>query len=275
MSFESKRVVRRLYYLGNFLRNLFILFGSRDLIKNIFVTDYRTILRMLLMTKLSSEAINFSIYVKNNNTMNFSSDYQDQFVLYYMNSNCLEVSDSFYIDIGAFDGQTKSNSKKLENVGVSGIVVEPNPEAFGKLKNNRQSIARNVGLVQSYSQNDSYRLIVSGEKGITSHLKIQSDLDTGSSSEKVELLTVENFLSQYKTLLLGYKFRYLSIDVEGLDVVLLKEFLVLDFSPELISIEHNHDKKAIKEIRKLANQYKYVIKLPGFFRNEFILVKTS
>ena len=31
----------------------------------------------------------------------------------------------FYIDIGAFDGQTKSNSKKLENVGVSGIVVEP------------------------------------------------------------------------------------------------------------------------------------------------------
>jgi len=227
------------------------------------------------MTKLDSEAINFSIYVKNNDTMNFSSDYQDQFVLYYMNANCLEVSDSFYIDIGAFDGQTKSNSKKLENVGMSGIVVEPNPEAFGKLKNNRQAIARNIGLVQSYNQNDRYRLIVSGEKGITSHLKIQSDLDTGSLGEKVELLTVENFLREYKTLLLGYKFRYLSIDVEGLDVVLLKEFLVLDFSPELISIEHNHDKKTIKEIIKLANQYKYVIKLPGFFRNEFILVKTN
>ena len=275
MSFESKRVVRRLYYLGNFLRNLFILCGSRDLIKNIFVTDYRTILRILLMTKLDSEAINFSIYVKNNDTMNFSSDYQDQFVLYYMDANCLEVSDSFYIDIGAFDGQTKSNSKKLENGGMSGIVVEPNPEAFGKLKNNRQAIARNIGLVQSYNQNDRYRLIVSGEEGITSHLKIQSDLDTGSSSELVELLTVENFLREYKTLLSGYKFRYLSIDVEGLDVVLLKEFLVLNFSPELISIEHNHDKKAIKEIIKLANQYKYVIKLPGFFRNEFILVKTN
>ena len=227
------------------------------------------------MTKLDSEAIKFSIYVKNRDTMSFSSDYQDQFVLYYMNANCLAVSESFYIDIGAFDGKTKSNSKKLENVGMSGVVIEPNPEAFDQLKNNRQAIARNIGLVQSYNQNGRYRFIVRGEKGINSYLEIQSDLEAGPLSKKVEVITVENFLAEYRTLLLGYKFRYLSIDVEGLDVVLLKDFLALDFFPELISIEHNHDKKAIKEIKKLANQYKYVIKFPGFFRNDFILVKIT
>ena len=270
---EFARIVRRMNYFLRFLRNIFILFINRELIKDIYAVENKSILRIFFMTKLVYEAMAFSIYIKNDDTQSYSSDYQDQFVLYNMHAMGLEVSDGFYIDIGAFDGHHKSNSKKLELAGMAGILIEPNSKVFDLLTNNRQAISENVGLIPRYNQNDKYHLMLSGEKGITSYLKMQSNLDIEFLHVETKVLSVENFLSKYNTLLLDYKYIYLSIDVEGLDFDLLQVFFELGFFPTIVSIEHNHDKNTIIKIKKLANQYKYLIQFPGFFRNDYILVR--
>jgi hypothetical protein len=225
------------------------------------------------MTKLDYEGIAFSIYIKNDDSQSYSSDYQDQFVLYNMHAMGLEVGKCFYIDIGAFDGHHKSNSKKLELAGMAGILIEPNSKVFDLLTNNRQAISENIGLIPRYNQNYKYHLMLSGEKGITSYLKMQTHLDIEFLGGETKVLTVENFLSKYNTLLLDYEYIYLSIDVEGLDFDLLQEFFRLGLFPAIISIEHNHDKNTIIKIEKLANEYKYLIQFPGFFRNDYILVR--
>jgi hypothetical protein len=43
----------------------------------------------------------------------------------------------FYVEIGANDGVTFSNTKTLEDLGWDGICVECNPQAFEKLDENR------------------------------------------------------------------------------------------------------------------------------------------
>ena len=270
---EFTRIVRRIGYFRRFLKNIFILFINRELIKDIFAVDNRSILRIFLMTKLDYEAMAFSTYIKNDDTQSYSSDYQDQFVLYNMHAMGLEVSDFFYIDIGAFDGYHKSNSKKLELAGMAGILIEPNSNVFDHLSANRKAICENVGLIPRYNQNYKYHLKLSGEKGITSYLEMQSHLDIEFSNVETKVLSVENFLSKYNTLLQDYKYIYLSIDVEGLDFDLLQVFFELGLFPTIVSIEHNHDANTIIKIKKLATQYKYINQFPGFFRNDFILIR--
>lgn len=270
---EFTRIVRRIGYFRRFLKNIFILLINRELIKDIFAVENISILRIFFMTKLDYEAMAFSTYIKNDDTQSYSSDYQDQFVLYNMHEMGLEVSDFFYIDVGAFDGHTKSNSKKLELSGMAGILIEPNPKVFDLLSADRQAIIENVGLIPSHNQNDKYHFMLSGEKGITSYLKTQSHLDVEFPHVETKVLSVENFLSKYNTLLFDYRYIYLSIDVEGLDFDLLYAFFELGFFPTIVSIEHNHDKNTIIEIKKLANKYNYIIQFSGFFRNDYILVR--
>jgi hypothetical protein len=40
-----------------------------------------------------------------------------------------------FVDIGAHDGETDSNSLFFENLGWKGFCIEPNPEMFNKLQN--------------------------------------------------------------------------------------------------------------------------------------------
>lgn len=54
--------------------------------------------------------------------------------------------DGFYVDIGANDGITFSNTKTMETIGWSGVCVEPDYEMFKKLQQNRNSINVNAAI---------------------------------------------------------------------------------------------------------------------------------
>jgi len=45
-----------------------------------------------------------------------------------------------YVDVGAYDGIESSNTYALELAGWKGICIEPNPQAFEKLYKNRKCI---------------------------------------------------------------------------------------------------------------------------------------
>lgn len=53
----------------------------------------------------------------------------------------------FFLDIGAYDGTTFSNSYFFERVaGFDGLLIEPNPRAFQKLKSVRRTESINCGI---------------------------------------------------------------------------------------------------------------------------------
>ena len=45
--------------------------------------------------------------------------------------------DGYFVDIGAHDGVTFSNSKFFEEIGWKGVCIEPNPKIFKLLQSNR------------------------------------------------------------------------------------------------------------------------------------------
>lgn len=57
--------------------------------------------------------------------------------------------DGFFIDIGANDGKTFSNTFIFENLGWKGICVEPLPDVYKILKQNRRCDCYNVAIAEN------------------------------------------------------------------------------------------------------------------------------
>jgi len=64
----------------------------------------------------------------------------------------------FFVDIGANDGITLSNTYFLEKKGWNGLAVEPIPPVYEKLVKNRQCIAVN-GCIAPTSGKEIFRVI--------------------------------------------------------------------------------------------------------------------
>lgn len=76
-------------------------------------------------------------YFKNSN-MFYSQAGQDLWVLKKVGNK------GFFVDVGAHDGVESSNTYALEKAGWRGICIEPNPEAYAKLVQERKCNAMNV-----------------------------------------------------------------------------------------------------------------------------------
>lgn len=69
----------------------------------------------------------------------------------------------FFIEVGALDGETFSNTLYFEkSLGWKGLLIEPNPESFAQLSSkNRKAYSIQAGLSLSRtSDNASFRLQV-------------------------------------------------------------------------------------------------------------------
>jgi len=250
------------------------LYGENQLpnLKYFLSLDFRILIRALAMSDINSRLIDFIQFITRQKGKNFSSDFQDLLVLYLIDLHRISFSDVFYLDIGAFDGETKSNTKLLNNLGANGICVEPNSEMnYSILKHQPNAQIINVALAPDNYENYNY-LNLSGDRGIASRIVNRNFV--GSSIE-IEVLTPKDFLDNYHLNEKNYEFKYLSIDIEGLDAYILESFFKNNFNPEVISIEHNHDKSSKLKILDLAYSFGYINLFKNFFRNDFILVKKS
>ena len=74
--------------------------------------------------------------------------------------------DGFYVDIGANDGVSFSNTYIFEQFGWNGICVEPLPDIFSKLRQNRKCACYNVA-VAAESGNEINFIRASGVEGLS------------------------------------------------------------------------------------------------------------
>lgn len=173
----------------------------------------------------------------------------------------------FFIDIGAHDGITFSNTYFLEKRrNWEGICFEPNPKVFQKLVNNRNCITENccIGALNGivlFWQISGYSEMLSGIKSSfdEKHIsRIKKELKE-KGGELVEIQVPVRELSTFE-LIKNNKVNYLSIDTEGNEFDILKS---IDFNlnrVEVISVENNYQDQRISNYLTDFG-YKKVLKL--------------
>ena len=152
-----------------------------------------------------------------------------------------------FVDIGANDGITFSNTYLLEKMGWNGIAIEPIPSIYEKLKTNRNCLTVR-GCITPRSGKERFR-VITGYPQMLSGLvdeydqrhqkRIESELNSfGGRFEEIEV-NCYNFDE-----LLGingiFKVDFLSIDVEGVEYKILDSIDFNRFQIAVIGVENNY-----------------------------------
>lgn len=188
----------------------------------------------------------FAIITAFNTVSAFQSQYgQDQFIYHSFFS---QLTDGVFVDIGAHDGITLSNSFYFESEKKwSGICIEPMPEVFEKLKINRNCrciqgcVADFTGRSQ-FLRVHGYSEMLSGliSKYDERHLeRIFKEIECyGGSCEIIEVqcYTINDLLEESGI----SNINYLSIDTEGGEFDIISSIDYSKFHIDVISVEDNY-----------------------------------
>jgi FkbM family methyltransferase len=152
----------------------------------------------------------------------------------------INFKDGNYIEIGAFDGIFQSNTNFLENdYNWTGILIEPSPNVFEKLIINRPNNKLfNCACVSfDYKKNK-----ISGDFNNKPMSSVGGFRKKNKLSIEVDAYTMDEILikSEFK------KFDFLSLDVEGYELEVLKgiNFKKTKITWVLIEV-YNNDKENI------------------------------
>jgi len=189
--------------------------------------------------KKSLEADDLNNIYKNENLISFISKnflksqsqiFQDLFVYYI-----LKKEKGIYCEVGALDGKEFSNTLYLEKEhGWHGILCEPNKSYQELIKKNRPN---NILIVEPLFSKENQEINFTELEGGRSGMDKSFD---GEKKYKLKTTTLNKVLNEN---LNGKNVNYISIDTEGAEYEIIKELDFDKFYPEIITIEHNYEKK--------------------------------
>jgi FkbM family methyltransferase len=185
------------------------------------------------------------------------SQYEEEEIIlkYFSNSDPQKMS---FLDIGANDGITFSNTHKLALLGWKGICLDPSPGAFSKLSN-------------LYKDNDRVSCFNFGISNITGQLELNESLNWvdrddapvgilscidpneknrfyGMNWQTVvcNFYTFDSFLSNSSL----NNFDFINIDCEGHDYIVLSQIDLVKLDCKMVCIEYTNESQI-----DLYNQY--------------------
>lgn len=177
--------------------------------------------------------------------------------------------DGFFIEAGANDGVSQSNTFLLErDLKWNGILVEPNINAFNKCVKNRNCIIENKALVSfDYTNNyiegdfDSIDFTLSMMGGCTnSHKK----------TTKVEAIQLSKLLKKHNI----KEIDLFSIDVEGYEIDVLNGINFDEHSPNYILFESHQQLGVLVDHKEYFYNIGYKLS-KVFSDNHFLYVKNK
>ena len=212
----------------------------------------------------------------NNKTIyRYYSQYGEDFILW----NFFDYkANGFFVDVGAFDGIHLSNTYSFEQQGWKGICVEPNPAIFEFCKKNRpNSFCVNAACVADDKAGEIE--LYFDTTGLFSGLEIDVEADNikghystlkkeiASKKEKVKALTLNAIIKQCPADIGAIDF--ISIDVEGAELDVLKGFDLGTYLPRLILLEAS-DAEGQKIVTDYLLIYGYMFARKHFINSYFV-----
>lgn len=176
----------------------------------------------------------------------------------------------FFIEIGANDGINLSNTYLLEkNYNWKGICVEPIPDIFNKLKNNRPNSICVNKAIYSYSDMILKFNIASCDllSGIVEHINChKSSLNNGKIID-VQTISINDLLDNNNA---PNFIDYLSIDTEGSEFEILKTINYDKYIFGIIHVEHNYIEPRRSNIKDFLLSKNYIYKRENHWDDEYI-----
>ena len=185
--------------------------------------------------------------------------------------------DGFFIEIGAYDGIRLSNSYFFEKIGWKGILIEAHPELAKQCKVNRpNSITLHTALGSTDGGNINFS-VVTGKGGVDtlSFVSANDKQLQRIKSAKGIITTVDVPSRNLDSILKEYEIDnidFISIDVEGVEIDVLKGINFSKYKPNLLVIEDNSG-GSDKSVSCYMQQYGYV-KITTIGCNDFYLLNT-
>lgn len=188
--------------------------------------------------------------------MSYSQLGQDLSVLKFYNNKV----NGFFIEVGANDGINLSNTYLLEQqYNWKGICCEPIPEKYEQLLKNRQNsvcykeaVYNQSGLTLTFDIANNYDLLSGIMEHIDSH---KHEVEANKTTIQVQTITLLDVLDTANA---PSFIEYMSLDTEGSEFEILKNFNFEKYTFGLIDVEHNYIEPRRSEIRNLLLSKGYV-----------------
>lgn len=187
----------------------------------------------------------------NNNS--FSQLGQDKWVMEVLNNK----QNGVFVDVGAVDGIQLSNTYSLEtNSNWTGLCVEPSKQ-YQKLIENRKCLTDKRAVYNENGKMVKFLEVHSRDpfnmfSGIDESL---DDYTRAGEFYNVKTVTLDSLLKEHN-LVPGID--YLSIDTEGSEWEIIKDFPFSKWKIKLITIEHNMVEPQRSQIFQLLSSYGYL-----------------
>lgn len=180
--------------------------------------------------------------------MYYSQFEQDKFVYenYFQGK-----TNGYFVDIGAHDGTTFSNSKFFEELGWTGVCVEPNPKVFEVLSSTRKckcvkkAVADYIGWAKFFQIIEGADMLSGladefNQRGIENIYANLQDFENGYEYIDVELDLFDNIVD-------NTTIDFLSLDTEGNELKILQTIDFNKYDIKVITVENNdYDNKFIE-----------------------------
>lgn len=204
----------------------------------------------------------------------YSQDGQDKFILENIFTH---QAKGLFVDIGANDGISFSNTYAFEQKGWTGYCVEPLDEVYESLVKNRpgsycvNAIISDISGESEFLSIEGYCQMLSGElkKYDPQHLKrIDEEIAQYGGSKK--LVTITSYM--FDDLIKEKEIDYLSIDVEGGELDIIKSIDFEKYFIKVISIENNYgDMEMVNLIQSFGFQFVANLGRDNIFVNSKLL----
>jgi FkbM family methyltransferase len=147
-----------------------------------------------------------------------------------------------FLDIGAYDGRTFSNTLRLVELGWSGVCVEPSPSVFPALLKLHADNPRIVCVNAAISPKGGFMAFYdSGGDALSSsntpHIMRWKNVGVPFHKMTIWGVTIEQLLNRF-----GYNFDFINLDVEGCSYDLFMS-VPLQKMPQVRALCIEHDGK--------------------------------
>lgn len=152
--------------------------------------------------------------------------------------DALGIEKPSYVDIGAHDPVYLSNTYLLYLKGSRGVCVEPNPALYDNIqKKRKRDICLNMGVgITSVKEAEFYCMTSST---LSTFSKGDAERMANYGKEKIEKITVIPLIS-FDEIIRNYLIscpNLVSLDVEGLDLAILKSIDFTKYRPQVFCVE--------------------------------------
>jgi FkbM family methyltransferase len=139
----------------------------------------------------------------------------------------------YFVEVGANEPRERSQTWLLEQSGWTGVLIEPQPDLAGELREKRKAEVFALACSSPENAGAQLPLHVAGPLSALDRTRMAP----GASPERVinvPIRTLDSILAQAGT---PHGFDFLSINVEGHEIEVLRGFDIARWRPRLILLE--------------------------------------